>query len=163
MAATADMPPGDERIELLLAENRNAAMRCAVLLATLIEEIRELRRDLAGRKASRKPRVLSTGDLAVLSELLPRIAAIMGVDRFTVRELREEKSLRKTIAETGLNPLQLGHLLRRATAAGAEVCGLHVRALGASREGVMFSVDAEHRKRHMASGIAPSTRANLEA
>ncbi|OGA13742.1 MAG: hypothetical protein A3H32_14375 [Betaproteobacteria bacterium RIFCSPLOWO2_02_FULL_63_19] len=137
--------------------------RVCVLLAVLVNEVRELRRDLADRKsATRKPRTLAAGDIAMLTDLLPAIVATMGGAAATVRSLHvaasartaEAKSLRAALDATGLNSLQLGRLLRRAMESETPCSGFYVHRIGASRDGVTFIVNAEPRETHSARFIA---------
>ncbi|MBI4290326.1 MAG: hypothetical protein HY661_02460 [Betaproteobacteria bacterium] len=145
--------------------------RACALLVVVIDELRGLRSDLAGRKAAKNPRVLSADDVRVLLPLLPAIAAAMGDETFTVHHLtaaaqgrtRAAKTLRAALDATGMNPLQIGRLLRRAAESEMQIAGFHAHRIGPSREGAMFCVDAKSREHHLASGIAQALHGRLQS
>jgi hypothetical protein len=131
--------------------------RVCMLLATLVNEVRGLRADLADRRAA--PRTITAADAEQLDSLLPILHNVTGGARFTVHDLllrSDATELRDTLERSGLgqNARRLGRLLRRAALADFDAGGLFVDALGRERAGTCFRVTAETRETHIARTIA---------
>jgi hypothetical protein len=116
------------------------------LLRELVAEVRGLRADLVAHRRERK---LSPADRAVLSTVLPTIAATVGDRVFTVSELVAHAQLpaatelREAIATAG-GAHALGRLLKRGE--HADVGGLALETLGVDRDGRMWRIVVTNRR-----------------
>ena len=139
--------------------------RVCMLLAVLVNELRGLRNDLAGRKQSSKPRGLSDADMRALMPLLPAAAAAFREEEFTVGAMmaraKECQALRDAIANSSLNSLQLGWLLKRAATADECIAGLYVHFLRRTRTGAVFCVDENTAEQRAMSDFVSRMRENL--
>jgi len=144
-----------------------AAGRLCMLVVTLIDEVRGLRADLAGRSRS-APRTLSDADRIILAALLP-VAVEMFGDEGEFRagllmrraEGRGSRAKRAKGAIGSMSALSLGRLLVRAADVGEPVAGLHVYVVRPSRLGVIFCVSEKPAESREASRFASKMRQNL--
>lgn len=153
----------------LLTETLHTLRNGNRLAVVLIDELRALRSDLGERRTATAPRDLSKADRLHLEALLPAIVQTSATERVTVNALtaaargrtRSAKALRTAINESGLNAMQIGRLLKRASEADAAVAGFHVDRCGDSRAGAVFafiSATAKEREDRDPLNIAASFR-----
>lgn len=119
-------------------------------LAAVEEQLREVRAELAGLRGlveqllerqiipQKSADLLSRDDRALLARLSPAIAGALGSTEFLTRDLFGHDSAALRIVLRGLNPRQVGRLLKRAE--GKPVDGYVVERVGVELGAILWRV-----------------------